>query len=151
MHVLGLQVASHRSRRIVQGVIVDADTDSIAAKVEHIPDSKHNEAMQTREARDAIATALRAYNIAAAVLLEADYHPQAGKSAGSKNRLRLEGACLSACRDHTPTVEVMNGPALGRACAGKKEDAFAAGRRLGVPEDLVEAAAAALAAKSLLA
>jgi hypothetical protein len=31
--------ASHRSRRIVQGVIVDADTDSIA---------KHNEAMQTR-------------------------------------------------------------------------------------------------------
>jgi hypothetical protein len=149
VHVLGLQVTSLRSRRIVRGVILDTDTDSMAANVEHIPDPRHNEAMQTREARDAIATALRAHNIAAAVLLEADYHPQAGKSAGSKNRMRLEGACLSACRDHTPTVEVMNGPALGRACGGKKEDALAAARRVGVPDDLVEAAAAALAAKSL--
>jgi hypothetical protein len=151
VRVLGFQVVSHRSRRIVRGIILDTDTDSMAAKVEHIPDSRHNEAMQTREARDALATALRAHNIAAAVLLEADYHPQAGRSAGSKNRMRLEGACLSACRDHTATVEVMNGPALGRACGGQKEDALAAGRKLGVPEDLVEAAAAALAAKSLLA
>ena len=90
------------------------------------------------------------YEIGAAVLMEADYHPQAGKSAASKNRLRIEGACLSACRDNTALVQVMNGPAIGKACGTSKADALTAARGLGVSEEYVEATAAALAAKSIL-
>lgn len=106
--------------------------------------------MQAREARDSIASALRAHEVAAAVLLEADYHRQAKVTQGTKSRLRLEGACLAACRETVTLVEVMNGPALGKAYGGRKDDALSAARELGVEGRLVETTAAALAAKSLI-
>jgi hypothetical protein len=122
----------------------------VSPHIEHVPNPRHDEATQTYEARDAFASALRDAGVVAAVLLESDYHPQARVTGGTKNRLRLEGAVLSACKVGGATVAVMNGREVGHACGGKKDDAFAAAQNLGVDEEFVEAAVAALAAKSLL-
>ncbi|MGH3556006.1 MAG: hypothetical protein ACRDTK_00535 [Mycobacterium sp.] len=151
MLVLGLHVATQGNKRVIRGVLLDPTNDSVLSPpIEHLPDRGHDEATQVREARDAVASALRAHEIAAAVLREADYHFRRGVTDGTKRRLRLEGVCLAACREKTSLVEVMDGPALGRACGGNKDAAFDAARILGVSENLVEATAAALAAKSLL-
>lgn len=145
-----MQVTTRNKRRNVLGVILNSADDSVVAKIEHVSAPSHKEAMEAREARDSIASALRAHAVSAAVLFEADYHPQLKVTDGTKSRLRLEGACLAACREVITVVEVMNGPELGKACGGKKEDALHAAKSLGVEVKLVEAAAAALAAKSLI-
>ncbi|MBF6127842.1 hypothetical protein [Nocardia brasiliensis] len=150
MLVLGLQVAAQNGKRVVRGVVLNTSDDSVVAIIEHVPNVDHNEATQAREARDAVASNLRAFEVTAAVVFEADYHPRAGLTDGTKSRLRLEGACLTACREIITTVEVMNGPKLGRACGGNKDDALGAAKDLGVDNKLVDAAAAALAAKSLI-
>ena len=102
------------------------------------------------EAHDAIASALRGHEVSAAVLREADYHNRAKITDGAKRRLRLEGACLAACRATGMQVEVKNGKEIGATYGGKKGDAFDAARDLGVDEKLVDATAAALSAKSLI-
>lgn len=151
MLVLGLHVGTQGSRRVVRGVLLDPADDSVQLPaIEHVPHPSHDEATQAYDARDAIASALSAHDVAAAVLIEADYHPRARVTDGTRARLRLEGACLSACRISIPHVAVMNGPDLGRRVGGSKEKAHAAARNLGVDENLVEPTAAALAAKSLL-
>lgn len=148
--MLGLQVPTHRNKRVVVGVVLDTTSNDVVDRIEHVPNPRHNEAAQAREARDAVASALRAYDLAAAVLFEADYHPQARVTGGTKERLRMEGAALTACLDNVRTVEVMNGQAIGRACGGKKKDAVEEASNLGVDSEYVEAGAAALAAKSLV-
>ena len=151
MLVLGLHVGKRGSRRVIRGVLLDASTDSLVSPhIEHVPNPSHDESTQTHEARDAFAGALSGLDLAGGVLLESDYHPQARVTGGTRNRLRLEGAVLSACRVGGAPIAVMNGKELGHACGGKKDDAFLAARNLGVDEELVEATAAALAAKSLL-
>jgi len=138
------------TKRLVLGVILDSDTHALIDLFEHIPEKAHNEAAQAQAARDAVSSVLSAHSVAAAVLLEADYHKKSRVQAGTKQRLRLEGAVLSACLDKIPTVEVMNGPALGRACGTKKEDAVATAAGLVTDARFSEAAAAAMAACSLV-
>lgn len=151
MLVLGLHVGTRGSRRIIRGVLLEASNDLVQLPaIEHVPHPSHDQATQAYDARDAIASALSAHEVAAAVLVEADYHPKARVTDGTRMRLRLEGACLSACRSCIPHVAVMNGPELGRRVGGSKESAHAAARNLGVDDNLVEATAAALAAKTLL-
>jgi hypothetical protein len=149
--VLGLHVGTEGSRWSIRGVLLDPSTDAVSSTViEHFPDKRHDEATQAREAHDAIASALRGHEVSASVLREADYHPRAKITDGAKRRLRLEGACLAACRATGMQVEVKNGKEIGATYGGKKGDAFDAARDLGVDEKLVDATAAALSAKSLI-
>lgn len=151
MFVLGLRVATEGSRWTIRGVLIDPVTGAVApAAVDHFPNKSHDEPLQAHEAHDAIASALRAHEIGAVVLREADHHRRAGLTAGTKKRLRLEGACLSACRATGVPVSVMDGKAIGGALGGSKEDAWAAAEALGVADHTVDSAAAALAAKTLL-
>ncbi len=149
MLVLGLNVGTRNNKRAVRTVILDTSNDSVVATIEHIADARHDEAMQAREARDALLSALRARDVEAAVLLEADYNPRSRVTAGTKARLRLEGACLSACREVVSSVVVMNGPALGRACGSNKDTAITVGKTLVTEAVYGDAAAAALAAKAV--
>lgn len=148
MLVLGLTVGTRSGKRAVRAVVLDTSSDSIVATIEHVVDPRHDEATQAREARDALLSALRAHEVSAAVLLEADYNARSKVVAGTRARLRTEGACLSACREVVPSVVVLNGPALGRACGSTKDRAIDAGKILVADAILGEAAAAALAAKS---
>lgn len=144
---LGLAVGTRGSKRAVRAVVLDTSNDSAIATIEHVVDPRHDEATQAREARDALLSALRAYDIGCAALLEADYNPKSRVVAGTKARLRIEGACLSACREVMPSVAVINGPALGRACGTTKDHAIATGKTIVTDAAYGEAAAAALAAK----
>lgn len=151
MFVLGLRVATEGSRWTIRGVLIDLATGAVApATIDHFPNRSHDEPLQAHEAHDAIASALRGHEIGAVVLREADHHGRAGLTAGTKKRLRLEGACLSACRATGVPVSIMDGKAIGTAIGGSKNDAWAAANMLGVADESVDAAAAALAAKTLL-
>lgn len=151
MFVLGLRVGTEGSRWTIRGVLIDPATDDVSqATIDHFPNKSHDEARQAHEAHDAIASALRAHEIEAVVLREADHHRRAGLTAGTKKRLRLEGACLSACRATGAPVSIMDGKAIGTALGGSKDDAWAAAAALGVVDPFIDSAAAALAAKSLL-
>jgi hypothetical protein len=145
---LGLNVKTHNNKRVVCGVILDAANDSLVATIEHVPNLRDGEAKKAYEAHKTLATALKGKDIDAAVLLEADYNTRQALSAGVKERLRLEGVCLAASRERIAVVEIVNGPELGRACGTDKAGALRAAEKLGVESVLVEAAAAALAAKS---
>ncbi|OYN78907.1 hypothetical protein CG716_13645 [Mycolicibacterium sphagni] len=88
-----------------------------------------------------------------AVLLEADYDRRARIRDGTKDRLRIEGAILSACRerDEINDVQIMDGPQMGRACGSDKAGAIAAAAsRFDLPADFTEPAAVALAAIGIL-
>lgn len=148
MLVLGLAVGKRGTKRAVRSVVLDTLTDTVVGTIEHIVDPGHDDATQAREARDALLSALRAHDVTAGVMLEADYTPQNRVVAGTKTRLRIEGACLSACREVISQITVVNGPALGRACGTSKDAAVTAGKSLVAEAIYGEAAAAALAAKA---
>lgn len=151
MFVLGLRVGTEGSKWVLRGVLLDPATDEVCpTTIDHFPKKSHSAAQQAHDAHDALAGALSAYEIRAVVLREADHHNRAGIKDGTKKRLRLEGACLAACQALGVPVEVMDGQGVGRAIGSSKEGAEDAARQLGVDSNLVEAAAAALAAKSLL-
>jgi hypothetical protein len=145
---LGLHVKTQASKRVISGVILEGDIDSVISTIKHIPEASHDEATQAYEAHAALTTALKGVDVRAAVLLEADYHRSRGLTDGIKDRLRLEGICLAASRKYITLTKVMNGPALGRACNTTKDGALDAASQLGLERLYVEAAAAALAAKS---
>jgi hypothetical protein len=148
VHVLGLRIASRATRWVASVVILDASSGDVAECLEHVSNRSHNEATQARELRDALSSALSPYeDLVAGVLFEADYSARATLKQGTKDRLRLEGAALTACLDHVRQVEVMN--AIGRAYGGSKEDVLAAAAALGVKKEYIDAAAGALAATSL--
>jgi hypothetical protein len=149
--VLGLSLPAPKNKRTVCGIVLDTGTDRIVATIRHVTVRGHAEAQRARDAHDHLASALSIHTISAAVLLEADFHARRGLSDGVKDRLRLEGACLAACQGSTPTVVVMDGQAMGRAvCGGTKDEGLAAAEQFGAEADMVEATAAALAAKSLV-
>jgi hypothetical protein len=150
--VLGLHVAKKGANWIVRGVAIDTTNNAVLPTlIEHKSTASHDEATQAHDAHDAISSAITGLPIAAVVLLESDFSPHVRLTSGVRTRLRLEGAALSACKTSDRPVAVMNGPALGRAaCNGGKKDAFDAASALGVSIELVEATAAALAARSLL-
>lgn len=130
------------------GVILDTD-DRIVLPLKHIPDPSHSKATQARELHDTLTTALKGKDIRSAVLLEADFHRSRGLTEGVIDRLRLEGICLAAARVSVAAVEVLDGPALGRAFGSSKEEALAAGGNLDVEAALADAAAAAIAARTV--
>ncbi|SHU10721.1 Uncharacterised protein [Mycobacteroides abscessus subsp. abscessus] len=149
--VLGLRVGTEGSKWALRGVLLDPATDEVLpTTIDHFPKKSHSAAQQAHDAHDALAGALSAYEIHAVVLREADHHRSARIQDGTKKRLRLEGACLAACQALGVPVEVMDGQAIGRAIGASKDGAEDAARQLGVAANLVEAAAAALAAKSLI-
>lgn len=148
MLTLGLQVKTHRGKRIVCAVVLD-DDDAVVLPLKHIPDQKHSKATQARELHDTLTTALKGMTIRAAVLLEADFHQRRGLTDGVVDRLRLEGICLAAARVAVGVVEVLDGPALGRAFGTSKDEALAAGASLDVDGILGDAAAAAVAARTV--
>lgn len=147
MQTLGLHVKTHGTKRVVCGVVLDSD-DEVILPISHYPNPSHDKATQARELHQTLTTALKGKDIGYAVLLEADYHPQRRLTDGVVDRVRLEGICLAATRETVTSVDVMDGPALGRACGGTKSDALSAAESLSVDPLLVEAAAAALAARS---
>jgi hypothetical protein len=147
---LGLHVRSKDKKRVIHGVILDADGDSVVAVIKHIPDDNDDVAAQSKEAHAHLLTAIKGKAIAAAVLFEGDWNQNQRLTTANKERLRLEGVALAAIQSKIDEVAVMNGPALGRACSSDKASAIAAGKKLGVPAAAAEAAAAAVAAKSLL-
>jgi hypothetical protein len=145
---LGLHVKTHRAKRVVCGLVLDADNTPVLP-ITHIPNPSHNKATQAKELHHTLTTALRGRDIRAAVLLEADYHPRRGLTDGIIDRLRLEGICLAATRETVTVVEVMDGPALGRACGTTKSAAVSAAQELLIDSVLIEAAAAAMAARAI--
>lgn len=150
VHVLGLRAGTRGTKRVIFSVIIEVSTGDVVDCIEHVCNPSHDEATQARELRDALNSVLSAYqDLAVAVLFEADYNAKSRISKGTKDRLRLEGAALTACLDRSEDVHVMNGPTLGRACGGTKQDVLDAAERLGVSKEYVEAAAAALGARSL--
>jgi hypothetical protein len=151
MLTLGLQVTTQGTKRVIYGVTLESDDHSVVSTFKHFPDKRHKAAQKAREAHHALATALKGKVIAAAVLREADYHHRQRLTDGNKERLRLEGACIAAADGVAAIFEVMDGPQVGRACASTKDEAISAAGELAVEPVLVEAAAAAIAAESLLA
>jgi hypothetical protein len=151
MHVAGLRVASRSAKWVATVVIMEESGRDVAEQIEHICNKSHDDATQARELRDTLNGALSPYDdIAAVVLFEADYSDRSKITRGVKERLRLEGAALTACLDHARRVDVMNGPAIGRACGCSKDEALASAAELPVIGKYVDAAAAAIAARSLL-
>lgn len=147
MHFLGLHLPQPTTKRLVVGVVLDGT--SVIDTLEHVPNPDHSQALQCREALDAVRSVLSAHQLGACVLLEGDYHPRAKVNRSAKQRLRLEGTVLAACHERIAVVQVMDGPALGRAMGTDKKAALAAGEATGVDKRFYEAAAAALAAQTL--
>jgi hypothetical protein len=145
---LGLHVKTKDKKRVINGVILDTNNNSVVATIIHIPDETQDVAGQSKEAHAHLLTAIKGKAIAAAVLFEGDWNENQRLTSANKERLRLEGVTLAAIQSKIDDVTVMNGPALGRACNSDKASAIAAGRRLGVPAAAAEAAAAAIAASS---
>lgn len=152
MLVLGLHVAKKGASWVIRGVLLDTTTNSVALPpIEHKSTASHDEATQAHDAHDAISSAITGLDIGAVVLLESEFSPHVRLTNGVRTRLRLESAAIIACKTSERPVAVMQGPELGRAaCNGKKKDALDAAQALGVSTELIEATAAALAARSLL-
>jgi hypothetical protein len=147
---LGFRMAVKGKNRLATVVIIDDASPNDPTYVSHTCDSGQPEAGQARELRDWVRTFLAGHQgVAAAILFEADYNARARVTAGTKLRLRLEGATLTALLDHIGIVEVKDGRGLGGLIGGSKDAALALGASSGAPTEYSEAAAAALAASEL--
>jgi hypothetical protein len=146
-----MQVTTEGSKRVIYCVTLETDDDTVVSTTKHFPVKKQPIAEQLREAHQAMTTALKGKVIAAAVLREADFHRLQRLTDPNKTRLRFEGVCLAAADNVSAAVSVMDGSDIGKACGSTKDDAISAGRLVVDDALMAEAAAAAIAAKSLLA
>jgi hypothetical protein len=148
---VGITVRAKASRPYLRGVVLDDPTaGSTPLTFAHGSNAGQTLAEQVHGLADALRTALTAVTsgVDAVVVREADDGRRGGLTAGRKARARGEGVALDVARAITARVEVMNGPAIGRACGGNLASAEVAAAAI-VSVDWVEAASAALAARSL--
>jgi hypothetical protein len=149
--VVGITVRAKASRPYLRGVVLDEPTPgSPALTFEYTSNAGQSLADQVHGLANALRTSLKAVTsgVEAVIIREADDGPRGGLTAGRKARVRGEGAALDAARSITAKVELMNGPAIGRACGGNLASAEAAASAL-VEAVWVEAGSAAIAARSL--
>lgn len=115
--------------------------------IEHVCDPTQNQAERAKAMRDYVLSVLAGRpEVSRIVLFEADYHPRAKITDSHNDRLRLEGAALTACLDRTRTVIVANGPEVGRLLGTDKAGALQLAASKRTEPSYTEAVAAALAA-----
>lgn len=151
MVVLGLRFhATSGKRRILRAVLLDSASGELTNAIEHVVDQSVSQAQQARDARNWLISTLAGFpTVNGAVLFESDRSSNSRDTDAFRQRLRIEGALLTAMLDRTPLVDVRNGKRLGELVAGTKDAAIALGREVGVQSSYAEAAAAALAARLL--
>ena len=137
-------------KRAVRAALIDNTSEGVVACTEHVLDGSASQARQARDARDWLRSALAAHlDVGSAVLFEADRGPRSSDTDAARQRLRIEGAVLTAALDHIPIVDVRNGKRIGDLVGGSKEAALVLGVATGAQTPYVEAAAAALCAIKL--
>ena len=148
MYVLGLKVGARSTKRVLFGVVLDCDTRGVTL-IEHVVTSGTSVASQSRALHDALISELTPHQISFGVLAEAGYFSKAAIGEATKQRFRLEGAALAACEVSIADVEVRDMRAIGLALGTDKDHALVAAAGLGLPDEYLEAGAAALAAEVL--
>lgn len=151
MASIGIAVRAKNTRPLVRGVVLEEDGST--RTFEHFAAGTEDQPAQIHSIADAVRTELTGVTsgIDAVVMREADDGARGGLTKGRKARARGEGAVLDAVRALTPSVAVMNGPQVGRACGGNLAYAEAQAADLALGEDWIVAASAAIAARSLVA
>ena len=146
MSALGLSCNVKRGRLVVRGVrLHEGSADQV---FQHAVASEEDLAQQLRSLGNALTTLFKDLDATSVVVRSADYHPSTRLKDHVVLRLRGEGVLLATARAHASLVACLSGQAIAEKCGMKKDEVDERAAAL-LPQDLVEATAAALAAEQL--
>lgn len=146
--VLGVACNIDRGRPVVRGVLL-GDDDAATGTFSYGTRRNDDWALQLRSLETTLRTELERRTIEAVVVRLRDYFKRQSVDTGVVRRCQAEGVIMAVARRTCEKVEALNGREIGTTAGTSKDSVWQEAGGL-VEADLIDAAAAALAARHLV-
>lgn len=149
MSYVGVAVRIVRGRPHLRGVVLDEPSVGAVRTFDYLPPAGVQAPDMIRSVADGLAGQLAGVESAVLrlVIRQADDGRHGGMTAGRVLRARAEGAIAYVAKLECSDVQILDGPAIGRAFGGSLASAESSALQI-VAKDWMVAASAALAARS---